>query len=186
MPANIYGSGGEWGIYSTPSRDSRLKAAFLETQNRLRKFLALAEQGSDLLEFSGSAEDLRARLSKVLEDAYASCKLSYRNSLDQEVPFTLADVEARLWDLSFDPYHCAELRWGARGAELDSCGDSAIKREWYDAQSNFRAVPHDEETPEGSPVWTLQELRADINLRGRLQGETVDLRAVLAPKSAPF
>ena len=185
MPANIYGSSGEWGIFSTPSRDSRLKAAFVETQNKISHFLELANTDSKLLKYSGTPENLRQDILRVLEESYAACPISYRNSLGQDIPLKLYDIEVRLWDLSFDPYHCPELRWGARGEELDSCPDSAIKRKWYDAQSNFRALPHDEEIPEGSPVWTIEALRNDLIRRGQIQGATVDFRSLLNPKDIP-
>jgi hypothetical protein len=39
----------------------------------------------------------------------------------------------RLFDLSFDPYHCPERRWGARGAEFETCTDDSEKDQWYSA-----------------------------------------------------
>ena len=44
--------------------------------------------------------------------------MSLRTVLETE----LADVQARIYDLSFDPYHATEMRWGAyprARAELD-------------------------------------------------------------------
>jgi len=45
----------------------------------------------------------------------------------------------RLWDMSFDPYHCIERRWGATDAtELASCRDGGKKTAWYDAEKHLR------------------------------------------------
>jgi hypothetical protein len=39
--------------------------------------------------------------------------MTYTNSKGDKIPLTLSDIEARLYDLSFDPNHPPELRWGA-------------------------------------------------------------------------
>ena len=45
----------------------------------------------------------------------------------------------RLWDMSFDPYHCVERRWGATDPqELASCKDGAVKTAWYEAEQHLR------------------------------------------------
>jgi hypothetical protein len=44
----------------------------------------------------------------------------------------------RLWEMSFDPYHCPERRWGAAGAELETCTDDENKTAWYNAQRYLR------------------------------------------------
>jgi len=40
--------------------------------------------------------------------------------------------------MSFDPYHCPERRWGARGVELETCKDGPVKERWYEAQKYLR------------------------------------------------
>jgi hypothetical protein len=39
--------------------------------------------------------------------------MEYTNSAGKKVTLTLLDIEERLYDLSFDPNHPPELRWGA-------------------------------------------------------------------------
>jgi hypothetical protein len=39
--------------------------------------------------------------------------MEYTNSAGEKVALTLLDIEKRLYDLSFDPNHAPELRWGA-------------------------------------------------------------------------
>jgi hypothetical protein len=52
------------------------------------------------------------------------------------VRITLATVLDRLFKLSFDPYHCPELRWGDTGAS--TCPDNSDKRSWYDREQRLR------------------------------------------------
>jgi hypothetical protein len=48
------------------------------------------------------------------------------------VGLDLDGIRQRLFDLSFDPYHCVELRWGAKTTqELSTCHDNENKRSWY-------------------------------------------------------
>ena len=47
---------------------------------------------------------------------------------------------ARLFAMSFDPYHCVELRWGAAAGspELATCPDDPARRGWYRAEQRLR------------------------------------------------
>jgi hypothetical protein len=54
------------------------------------------------------------------------------------VSLNLEQIRQRLFDLSFDPYHCVEARWGASGSELASCPDNEIKRLWYQREKWLR------------------------------------------------
>ena len=55
---------------------------------------------------------------------------------------TIDTVLDRLFALSFDPYHCPELRWGAAAGspELSSCPDNAEKLGWYRAEQRLRCA----------------------------------------------
>ena len=53
-------------------------------------------------------------------------------------PLTFDDLMHRLFAISFDPYHCIELRWGAQGSERESCPDSTPKVKWYMAEQRLR------------------------------------------------
>lgn len=128
LPWNIYGTEGDWELYSTPSRDARLKAAFRE----LDAFVA-ALPGR-----AGAAPVLRAMWrAAVASDA---CAFRYVDSRGRAVDLSLDTVLDRLFDLSFDPYHCPERRWGAPAgsSELASCPDDAGKQRWYEAEARLR------------------------------------------------
>lgn len=129
LPWNIYGTVGDWEVYSTPSRDARLKAAFRE----------LHESAATLPADSPLLPQLRAAWQE--ESQQPACRFSYKNSLGQPVPLGLSDVLERLFRLSFDCYHCPELRWGAPegSAELASCPDDATKRSLFEKEQRLRS-----------------------------------------------
>src|SRR5665213_847175 len=54
LPFNIYGTEGDWEIFSTPSRDARLKTAFKELRDDVQRFLTLWQARDPRLVYSGS------------------------------------------------------------------------------------------------------------------------------------
>ena len=75
---------------------------------------------------------------KAFEDEKNACSFTYWRSDSTRVRLDLAHAMERLWEISFDPYHCPERRWGATGAELETCTDDSIKSQWYNAQRFLR------------------------------------------------
>src|SRR5690606_33248891 len=136
LPDNIYGTHGVWELYSTPSRDARLKTAFKEMYDLTAAFLQMDMEDAPRLDYDG--DDLSGDLLTAWHDQNAACDISYVNSAGQVVKLTIEDVMTRLYDLSFDPYHCIERRWGAMGEELATCPDGAVKSRWYEAQRFLR------------------------------------------------
>ena len=137
LPHNIYGSSGEWEIYSTPSRDARLKTSMKELRDQVARFLQMHLIADPALAYSGP--DLRSALFDVYRMEATACRVSYENSAGVRRELSMHDVVERLFRLSFDPYHCVERRWGASSPEeLSSCRDGADKRAWYHAQQNLR------------------------------------------------
>ena len=137
LPYNIYGTDGPWEIYSTPSRDARLRTNFKELRDEIARFLDLAARDSDELRYAG--KDLRRDLREVYRSETEHCAITYTRSNGAQTRLTFRDVVERLFKLSFDPYQCPERRWGAASVqELSSCPDTAVKRTWYDAQQRLR------------------------------------------------
>ena len=80
--------------------------------------------------------------------------------------------------MSFDPYHCPELRWGATDpAELSTCPDGDTKREWYDAEQNLRNQI--DRTYDARMDFTLTELRTPGPGRGTTAAPDTDVRGYL-------
>jgi len=133
LPWNIYGTDGLWEEFSTPSRDARLKVSFREFYDRTRQMVLEAEQVDP-----AAARALAARLIDTCDAMSPQLVVNYVNSAGKTVTLTFADVTARLFDLSFDPYHAIEYRWGARGDELASAGAGETKKRLYAAQQRLR------------------------------------------------
>jgi hypothetical protein len=154
LPANIFEANGDWATYASPVKDARLKRSVVELVDRMREYGDLYYAWDDTLAFSGL--NLRMDLAQIWDDEVEACDIRYRNSKGWKVNLTLADVFARAFDLSFDPYHCPELRWGApKGKELQSCPSYEVdtnwktgeqkevtgeKYDWYEAQKYLRNV----------------------------------------------
>jgi hypothetical protein len=137
LPYNIYGTDGDWEVYSTPSRDARLKVAFQETREEVARFVQLQAMGDAKVVYSGS--DLIGDLVAAYDEEAAACTVSYTKTDGIEVSFGYEEARERLFRISFDPYNCIELRWGAADAdERAACRDDANKRAWYEAEQRLR------------------------------------------------
>jgi formylglycine-generating enzyme required for sulfatase activity len=138
LPTNIYGTSGDWETYSTPSRDARLKTAFKELRDKAERFVDMYERG-DTKHLLYSGNDIVGDMLAVYDREAQKCSVSYTRTNGQQVTLPYEDARKRLFQISFDPYQCIELRWGATDpAELSSCPDGEIKRAWYDAEQNLR------------------------------------------------
>ncbi len=136
LPPNIYGTHGSWEDFSSPSRDARLKVAFIELRRSMERYVSKIRAGSPTVTYEG--DNLEQDLWETYKQEEKKCRFFYTRSDDTRVRLNMGHVMERLFDLSFDPYHCPELRWGARGIELESCPDDTVKRRWYDAQRYMR------------------------------------------------
>ena len=137
LPRNIYGTDGVWELYSTPSRDARLKTAYKEMYDAVRQFVTLHSIDSPRLVYKGS--DLAGDMLAAYDQESAACVTEYKTSTGRHIPLSIDDVSKRLFKLSFDPYQCVERRWGATDpTELASCTDDALKTRWYEAEQPLR------------------------------------------------
>lgn len=166
VPPNIYGASGEWEELSTPSRDARLKASFRGIATFIKETRTLVDQRSSKIAFAGSSAQLTAKYKETWAGLATSCKITYKNSAGAAVTLTLADVEARLFDLSFDPYHCVEMRWGAhptKTAEMASCRTSAAHMQRFaDERKQRNAIDREYGAP--TPFSWGPEQPEDVNV----------------------
>jgi len=157
LPENIYGTDGDWETGSSPSRDARLKASFRE-----------------LYQFVTSRPD-RVALAPALtaawreEAARPECHFHYTRSNGVVTPLTLDVVLDRIYRLSFDPYQCAELRWGAPSGseELTSCHDAPDRLRWY-ADEQLLRNRIDREYGVPTPLSSGPSVQSDIDVRNDL------------------
>ncbi|HEX7777522.1 MAG TPA: hypothetical protein VF449_13435, partial [Parvibaculum sp.] len=137
LPRNIYGTDGVWELYSTPSRDARLKTAFKEMYDQTREFIRMKETDAPRLSYQGT--DMPGDMLKAYNQENAACPTIYTTTDGRKVTLTIDDVIHRLFKMSFDPYQCVERRWGATdAAELSSCPDTGDKARWYEAEQKLR------------------------------------------------
>lgn len=177
LPSNIYGASGPWEDFASPSRDARLKTAFVELRRRVQQMVEMHQRGDSRVSYDG--RDLAGDLRAAYRDATRSCSITYRRSNGSPVRMGYEEIVRRLYALSFDPYHCAELRWGARSsAELSTCGDlSADKRAWYRAEQRLRNQI--ERTYDARMDFTLEDLERGVRGSGVDEAPDVDLKGYL-------
>jgi hypothetical protein len=138
LPKNIYGTHGLWEIYSTPSRDARLKVAFRDFYVKTIEMIRKLENQSSEIVYPGTPLQLAAQLKDMYLTLSSTMKISYKNSKGKIVNLNFHDIVHRLFNMSFDPYHSPELRWGASGQELASANDSDKKKKLYKLQWRLR------------------------------------------------
>lgn len=179
LPENIYGTEGDWEIYATPSRDARLKTAFKELRDSVVRFVQLYRARNPNLHYRGS--DLPADLLALYDSKAAHCTIAYTRSDGSAYTLPYEEARGRLFAMSFDPYQCAERRWGAAGAELETCTEPALKTAWYRAEQNLRNQI--DRTYDAQMDFTLQELAEPGPGKGVAAPPDTDVRAYLLTQS---
>lgn len=138
LPMNIFGASGDWENYSTPGRDARLRTSFLDLQKSVsERYGEWLKDDFSNMKYEGT--DLKKDLLRAFHKVNMECPVSYKNSAGKTMQLGFEIAIRRLFKLSFDPYHCVELRWGASHPdELKTCADNAAKRRWYNAEQSIR------------------------------------------------
>lgn len=176
LPDNVYTAGDPtWEAYASPSRDARLKAAFAQLYIDLEKEIFMYNQRDPRIVYDGVF--LKQDLQKIYKEQAAACTITYTNSRGQPVNLGFEDVAQRLFRLDFDPYHCAEHRWGATGAEAESCTDDATKTRWYKAEQRLRnSADRDYTSHMGFDVAQLEKVST---VAGADTPPTVDVKGLI-------
>ena len=160
IPPNIYSSdNGEWESYATPARDARLKAGFVGFRRELGRMIGQWLNRDPRIVYDGN--DLKRDLLAAYDQQSQACTITYLSSDKRPVARTFDDMSRRLFAMSFDPYHCVELRWGDDGT---GCPDQAGKRRWYAMQAQMRREV-DRSGSASVPDGTLAEPQ-DADIRG--------------------
>jgi hypothetical protein len=139
LPENIYGTYGDWEMYSTPSRDARLKTAFKALRDIAERFVRMQKDNDGIRHLYYFGDDIAGDMLTVYDASTANCSVTYTKSDGSPLTLRYEEARRRLFAMSFDPYQCAERRWGASDpAELASCKDGPLKQAWYFAEQNLR------------------------------------------------
>ena len=177
LPANIYGTDGDWETFSSPSRDARLKTAFKELRDAVERFVIMYERGGDP-HLSYLGDDMVGDLLQTYDRDTAACTIAYTRSDGSRMTLSYEEARRRLFALSFDPYQCVERRWGAsEAAELATCADGASKQAWYAAEQPLRNQI--DRTYEARMDYGLTELATPGDGKGVPDAPDVDVRAYL-------
>jgi len=189
LPQNIYGTEGEWEEFSTPSRDARLKTSFKELRDQVQRFVEWHAASDKRITYQGA--DLQRDLLQTYDTEAAACSIIYTRSDGSQIRLSYELIRARMWLLSFDPYHCIERRWGAPPPEDATCRDDANKVAWYFAEQKLRNQI--DRTYDARMNFDLSELRQgpgpgkgvgappDIDVRGYLLRMIANPPAITPP-----
>ena len=117
---NIFQAFGRWETWSSPSSDVDRRNKYFYLADWLEYAIRLFGLVPSFVDQAGlekydiqSQSDLAKALLAEKNRIFAERSMEYTNSAGKQVRLTLLDIEERLYDLSFDPNHPPELRWGA-------------------------------------------------------------------------
>ena len=118
---NIYRAGGRWGKYATALTDAEFRARYFDLCEALDRTMSWYDTRAEYVNLEGlqgdavwNHSDLAYALLLVKDRAFAGVTVEYTASTGEKRTLSMLDIEKRLFDLSFDPNHPPELRWGAR------------------------------------------------------------------------
>ena len=117
---NIFQAKGRWEDWSSPSSDVDRRNKYFYLADWMEYAIRMFGVKPGFVDLTGleqykihSQADLAAAFIAEKNRIFAERSMEYTNSKGGKVKLTLADLEKRLYDLSFDPNHPPELRWGA-------------------------------------------------------------------------
>ena len=155
---NIFNAGGRWGDESTALFDVGLRCVYfnlIDSLNASLQWFDLMPEAFNLEPINKHAvwteSDLAAALLREKRKVFAESLFNYTNSNGEKVALSLLDIEKRLYDLSFDPNHPPELRWGAAPGTTEAAtapesatpvpGDTVVPMtEAYRRQAYYRTL----------------------------------------------
>lgn len=139
LPMNIFSTDEQtWEQQSSPGRDGRMRASVTDIARAATNQWTLVKAKGTGVRFKGDKTAYRDTLRRALQNMDTKCQITYAKSDGSRKTLRFSDVLSRLNKMSFDPYHCAEKRWGASGQELATCRDRDAGNQWYDAQALMR------------------------------------------------
>ncbi|MDX9975336.1 MAG: hypothetical protein RBU21_20280 [FCB group bacterium] len=157
-PQNIFNAGGRWGQWSSCADDVDRRNRYIYLATWMDDVIRSYERMPDYVDLTGlerypilNKGDLAQALTLEKTRVFNTKSMTYINSQDKVVRLSLLEIERRLFDLSFDPNHPPELRWGAplNSVESASCteiptplpdGSKMSMAESYKLEAFYRTV----------------------------------------------
>ena len=116
---NIFQAFGRWETWSSPSSDIDRRNKYFYLADWMEYVIRMFGMKPSFVNLAGleayeicSQADLAAAMIAEKNRHFKEKYLEYTTSQGETARLTLADIEERLYDLSFDPNHPPELRWG--------------------------------------------------------------------------
>ncbi|GMU92082.1 MAG: hypothetical protein AMXMBFR4_11400 [Candidatus Hydrogenedentota bacterium] len=161
---NIFTADGRWGQWTSASTDVDIRSRYYYLADWMDNVIRWYDRKPEFVDLTGLDKYYlvdRGNLARALvaekDRIFRQRVMHYTNSAGQRIALTLLDVERRLYDLSFDPNHPPELRWGAKPG-MSECalavqvntplpdGKSIAMMEAYRCQAYYRALCQRETT----------------------------------------
>jgi len=118
---NVYRSDSRWGSWSSAWQDVDARSKYFALQEWIDSTIRWFDRDPNSVILSRwnyrglwGRSDLALVVTHEKNKIFNEKFVHYTNSVGEKVKLTLAELEDRLYDLSFDPNHPPELRWGAR------------------------------------------------------------------------
>lgn len=129
---NIFTAGGRWGQFTTASSDVDIRNRYYYLADWMDNVIRWHNRRPGFVDLTGLEPYYvadRGNLARALvaekDRIFRTKTMEYTNSAGEKVRLSLLDIEARLYDMSFDPNHAPEFRWGA---PLNSAEAATAKR----------------------------------------------------------
>jgi hypothetical protein len=144
---NIFQALGRWETWSSPSSDVDRRTKYFYLADWMDNAIRWYESQPQLVDISGfenygvkSTSDLAVAIVKEKNRLFAAKTMQYTNTAGEKITLSLSDLEKRLYDLSFDPNHPPELRWGAP----EGSDERATAKQTYTPVPGGARVPMEE------------------------------------------
>lgn len=158
---NVFTAAGLWGEFATAFDDAAWRGHYFDLVDRLDGAVALFDRerpGVDLANFDPaglwSRGDLAISVTRLKNRIFDRTVIVYTGAGGRERSLTLRDIERRMYDLSFDPNHPPELRWGAPPESVPQAGPTPVPGgkalpmiDAYRAQGYYRSLARWEPEP---------------------------------------
>ncbi len=117
---NVYVANGRWGAWTSAASDVDLRNRYYYLADWMDNIVRWYDRQPEFIDLTGLNKyyvvdqgNLAYALMAEKTRIFHRHTFTYTNSKGEPVELTLLELEKRLYDLSFDPNHPPELRWGA-------------------------------------------------------------------------
>ena len=131
LPANVYhGKATDlWSQHSTARLDNLIRKRAVELYN-------LVLTSSSRINFIfGQTQQLHNHMFDQLTETSENCQVKVTHYDGHRSSIKLHEILSRLPELSFDPMHCPEYRWGDYSPY---CDEKVFSKDWHEAQRRLR------------------------------------------------